>query len=64
MKKLFTMIAVVAFLAACGGNASKKAKAVEEQVVETEVVDEGCNGEGEEAAAEVEEEVVAEGAAE
>lgn len=32
MKKLFTLLTVVAFLAACGGNANKKAKAAEEEV--------------------------------
>ncbi len=45
MKKLFTMIAVVAFLAACGGNAGKKAKAVEDQKAEIEAVVDTCNAE-------------------
>ncbi len=73
MKKIFTMIAIAAFMAACCGNANKKAKAVEEQKAEVEAVVDTCKGEcaedkacceGEaEVKAEVEE-TVTEGAAE
>ncbi len=64
MKKIFTLIAVVAFLAACGGNANKKANVTEEQAIETEAVVDTCNMEcaGECEKASSEGEAVAEGA--
>ena len=45
MKKLFTLIAVAAVMAACCGNAGKKAKAVEEQKAEIEAVVDTCKTE-------------------
>lgn len=47
MKKIFTMIAVVALMASCCGNTSKKAKDAETRAADTTECTGECKAEGE-----------------